>query len=320
MSRLFDAVIVGSGATGSWVAKTLTESGLDVCLLDAGALFDHLRHRTSAQPFAERYPVQARLALCNPHTQHLFVDDIDNPYTTPAERPFDWFRSRVVGGRLRSWGRVCLRVSDHELEEPARDGHGIAWPVSHAELAPHYAEIERFLSVTGRRASLPGLPDGEFVDPVCEACDGYQRLAANVPAKLGYPVVPGRVALREGASVLAAALETGRLTLRPNAIVHRVITEPGGGRAKGVAFFDRYTMSSEEVFGKVVVLAASCIESTRLLLMSAPGGLGNDADVLGAKPHGPSAGERLRYAAGAAPLRPTTATWPGARAFRAIAT
>jgi choline dehydrogenase-like flavoprotein len=279
MREPFDVIVVGSGATGSWVAKELGESGLDVAVLEAGPLFEHARVRTSAEAFSRRYPVQSKMALCNPNTQQLWVDDIDNPYTTPADRPFNWFRSRIVGGRLRLWGRVCLRISDHEFEEADRDGYGPRWPIGHAELAPFYAEIERFLSVTGRAHGLAMLPDGDFVDPVCEACPGYEHLARAVPAKLGRTVIPGRVALRDASAVLNAALATGRVTLRANSIVRRIITNEG--RASGIELVDRLSHRNEEVFGKVVVLAASSIESARILFMSEEGGLGNESGVLG---------------------------------------
>jgi len=278
----FDAIVVGSGATGGWAAKELAASGLRVCVLEAGPLFEHMRRRSSAEPFEKRFAIQTRLPICSAPHRHLFVDDVDHPYTTPDDRPFTWIRGRVVGGRMRTWGRVSLRISEHDLTAPERDGIGEPWPISYAELAPFYDEVETFLEVAGSREQLPWLPDGQFVAPVCEATDGFQRLRGVVQERFsGMRAIPGRVALGEAAATLGAALATGNVTLRTDAIACRVLADRDGRRARGIAFVDRVTKQTHEVLGRVVVLAASAIETARLLLLSAPGGLGNASDVLG---------------------------------------
>ncbi len=95
----------------------------------------------------------------------FFVDDVDNPYSTPPDKPFRWIRSRRVGGRSLVWDAVTPRFSDFDFKAASRDGFGPDWPLTHADLAPHYAELERFLGVHGSREGLPQLPDGEFRDP-----------------------------------------------------------------------------------------------------------------------------------------------------------
>ena len=279
---VYDAIVVGSGATGGWAAKELGEAGLKVLVLEAGPLFEHFRKRTSTEPFETRYAVQSRSPLCSPHTRQLFVDDVDHPYTTPAEQPFTWIRGRIVGGRLRTWGRVCLRMSDLEFQAPVHDGIGEPWPLDYAELAPYYDEVEEMFQVTGTCEGLPQLPDGRFAAPICEDTQGFQRLRSVV--REHFPelrLIPGRVALAESSVLIQRALATGNVTLRPDAIAARVLVTPDGHTARGIGFIDRVTRQPHEVFGRVIVLAASTIETTRLLLMSAPGGLGNSSGVLG---------------------------------------
>ena len=113
-----------------------------------------------------RQPVQARCYAFDEETAPLFVDDVDNPYSHPPEKPFDWIRSRQVGGRLLLWDRMCLRMSDHELKAASRDGVGDDWPISYEDLRPHYDRVERFLGVCGHRGGrVANVPDGEFVAP-----------------------------------------------------------------------------------------------------------------------------------------------------------
>jgi choline dehydrogenase-like flavoprotein len=294
----FDAVVVGSGATGSWAAKELTEAGLRVALLDAGPLRsgdatirvprrvnrfipDHPPRRGDRR----RHPVQSHCFAFNEGTAHLFVDDLENPYTCPDEAPFDWVRSRQVGGRLLIWGRVAVRMSDAELKAASNDGIGVDWPVSYADLAPHYERVEAFMRVCGERHGLGHLPDGAFLDPpppVPGEADFRAAVEGRWPDRR---VTSTRATQCPPDAMLAAARQTGRLTLLPDTIASRVLTNPRTGKAASVAVVDRISGSEGEIAGRVIVLCASAIESTRLLLNSAnadhPGGLGNSSGLLG---------------------------------------
>src|SRR3954451_15298287 len=117
MDEFYDAIVVGSGATGGWAAKELTESGLRVALLEAGPLFpvDVNAPARVTVDAGQRQPIQSRCYALTDHTAHLFVDDVDNPYSVPEGRPFHWIPSRQVGGRLHVWGRVSPRMSDYEI-------------------------------------------------------------------------------------------------------------------------------------------------------------------------------------------------------------
>jgi choline dehydrogenase-like flavoprotein/diketogulonate reductase-like aldo/keto reductase len=295
----FDAIVIGSGATGGWAAKELTEAGLDVLVLDAGPEHDPVSATRS--PPARHAPSRQHIQSLHPHharfPAELFVDDLEHPYTYPPGSPFAWIRGRQVGGRSLTWGGITLRLSDFELAAASADGHGIDWPLRHADLAPHYARVEEFLGVRGNRDGLPQLPDGAFLPPtpltsaeltlrsvIQDAWPdrtllhargiAHDQLAAN-----GWPL------LSSPGSTLAAARDTGRLTLRANAVVQRILVSPDGRRARGVTWVDRTTGAADEAHGRLIVLCAGTIESTRLLLASQGSGwtegLGNSSGVLG---------------------------------------
>lgn len=327
MATKYDAVIVGSGATGGWAAKQLTEKGMKVIILEAGRKLDPEKDFTEhLQPYdlkyrgvvdqkwlyRERQPIQSKNYACNEYGRQFFVDDIDNPYTTAEGKPFDWIRGRQVGGRTLMWGRQSYRLSDFELKAASRDGYGDDWPIGYAELAPYYDIVEQFVGISASYENLPQLPDGKFLPPMKMTC-GELMLKRAVESKWkDRRVTIGRTAILTArhngraachycghcergcmtgsyfsspASTLPAAEKTGRFTLRPNAVVSHVIVDRKTGKAKGVAFIDRVTKKAEEVFGKVIVLCASTLESTRLLFNSAteqhPSGLGNSSGVLG---------------------------------------
>jgi choline dehydrogenase-like flavoprotein len=283
----YDAIVVGSGATGGWAAKELTESGLRVALVEAGPLFPVEANGLDPAPVdaRQRQPIQSLCYALNEHTAHLFVDDVDNPYSFPQGTPFHWIRSRQVGGRLHVWGRVSPRMSDYEFKAAGRDGVGEDWPIAYADLAPYYDRVERYLGVYGAAEQAPQIPDGVFLAPP-PLSRGEQELRTAIHGRWRTRRVTNvRVARRSPDATLAAAMHTGRLTLFANSIASHVLTDGKTGRARGVAFVDRVTHREREVDARVIVLCASGIESTRLLLNSAtgdhPDGLGNSSGALG---------------------------------------
>jgi choline dehydrogenase-like flavoprotein len=291
MAARYDVVVVGAGAAGMWAAKELTERGLTVALLDAGparAIGEGSPGWEGAgkpRGAVDRHPIQSQCYAFNEGTADLFVDDLDNPYTFPPEKPFAWIRSRQVGGRLHLWGKTSLRFSDHELKAASRDGAGIDWPLSHADLAPHYAKVERALRICGTNDALPQLPDGELASPP-EFTAGERRFKAAVEAR--WPtrrVTAMRTVQAREDTPLREAEASGLLTVIPDAVVRRVLLAPGGGRACGVEYLERESRREREVEGAAVLLCASALESTRLLLNSAdsdhPAGVGNSSGALG---------------------------------------
>jgi choline dehydrogenase-like flavoprotein len=307
--KVYDAIVVGSGATGGWAAKVLTEKGLTVLVLEAGKQLDpdkdfrehtwpyELKYRgmASGATFAPRQPIQSRCYASNEYGRHLFVDDIDNPYTMPDDKPFWWIRGRQVGGRSITWGRQSYRLSDFDFKAAERDGFGEPWPISYEELKPWYELVEDFVGISGSYEKLPQLPDSNFLPAMAMTC-GERMLKKAVESNFEKRnVIIGRAAIltknHQGraachycghcdrgcttasyysspGSTLPAAAKTGRMTLRPNSVVREILIDPNTGKASGVRVINQLTKRDSVERAKVVVLCASTLESTRILLNS----------------------------------------------------
>jgi len=318
MPQVYDAVVVGSGAAGGMAATELCLKGLKVLLLEAGP---QLNEATDFQHHKKPYefPFRGRIRpheqakynyVVNEWNRPSFVNELDHPYTG---KKFAWVRARTVGGKTLHWGLVALRFSPRDFQAASHDGYGENWPITYEEVEPYYARVERMIGVSGTADHLENNPDSHFLKPVPFTCPEaifessmrhqfpdrpviHGRSATATEPVAGRPGLPchycghcGRVcnvAARFSSSgvLLPIAQKTGNLTLRTNAVAWKVLTE-GGGKAKSVLFIDRLTRQPEEAFGKVIVIGAGCLESTRLLLNSAderwPGGIGNSSGVLG---------------------------------------
>ena len=259
-----DVIVVGAGAAGSWAAKELAERGLEVTVLDAGPLV--------AAPDGtglRRRPVQSHCYACTEADAHLFVDDLDNPYEVAPGTSFRWIRARQVGGRMHTWGRTSPRMEDDEFKAASADGVGADWPLAAADLAPAYARVEEFLDVR----QVPQIAAERALQEAIEARWPTRRVEAS------------QSACREPLRPLQAALATGRVTLLADTIAARLPVERGGERVSGVEVVDRRSGARGELRARAVVLCASALESTRLLLNSAggdhPNGLANSSGALG---------------------------------------
>jgi choline dehydrogenase-like flavoprotein len=310
-TSVYDAVIVGSGATGGWAAKRLTEAGMLVALVEAGRRIqpsEFTEHKPSWElPYlgyspsvSETRPIQSTCPSCTEYNYKWFVNDHENPYT--QEKPFTWIRMRVLGGRTLSWGRQAYRMSDLDFKAASHDGYGENWPISYQELAPYYDLVESYIGVSGQREGLSQLPDGTFLPPMKFTC-GEEVFKREVEGKLGRRVTIGRAAIltqkhngraachycgpchrgcitksyfNSPATTLADAERTGRLTIFTQAVAARVLMRDG--KAEGVEYIDANQRTLHQVRGKLVVLCASSLESVRLLLNS---GICNSSGVLG---------------------------------------
>lgn len=326
-TRDFDAIVVGSGMTGGWAAKELTEQGLRVLVLEAGrpvdAVRDAMEHRAPFEmPFRglgdrlkaeSRQRVQRNSVSFDELSRVFWTDDIDNPYSAPTDKPFDWFRARQVGGKSIIWGRQAYRMGDLDFEANAREGVGVDWPIRYRDIAPWYDRVERFIGVTGKAEGLRQLPDGVFQKPMpmnvveqhvqskIAARYGRERVMTIGRAAVLTESLPGRNAChycgpcQRGCSTrsyfssvnstLPAAQATGRLTLRPYSVVRALTYDATRHRVSGVSVVDAQTGATLEFTAKIVFLCASAMESARLLLNSKTAefsnGLANSSDQVG---------------------------------------
>lgn len=313
---IYDALIVGSGASGGWVAKELTESGMRVLMLEAGPPRVPSRDFTEhAWPYQVRYrgfgnqrqflknqPVQRLCYACDEYSHQFFIDDTEHPYTFPEDKPFMWIRGRQVGGKTFCWARESYRYSDYEFQAASRDGYEENWPFTYAELAPYYDKVESYIGVSASYEGLAQMPDGKFLPPMNFTC-GEIYAKPILEKQFGWRLMPDRVAnltvphngrpachycdecqrgcftasyFNSPSVTLPAAARTGRFTLMSDAVVSHVLIN-NDGLANGVQYITRETKQHREAHARIVILAAATLESTHILLNSKSGRFPNGA-------------------------------------------
>jgi choline dehydrogenase-like flavoprotein len=305
----YDAIVVGSGISGGWAAKELTEKGLKVLMLERGRDIEHIKGYVNAtkdpwefahrggrtQEMVKDYPVLRRDYPLNEVNLDYWVKDKECPYT--ETKRFDWFRGYHVGGRSLMWGRQSYRWSDLDFEANSKDGIAVDWPIRYKDIAPWYDYAEKFAGISGSKEGLPQLPDGHFLPPMDMTIvekDVAARLKAHYKGTRA--MIIGRTANltvpHEGrtncqfrnkcwlgcpfgayfstqSATLPAARATGNLTLRPFSIVTKIIYDKDTKKAKGVEVLDAETNKTYEFFSKIVFLNASTLNSTWVLMNSA---------------------------------------------------
>jgi len=296
----FDAIVIGSGPSGSFAVKELTDQGLSVLLVEAGPEifpkdFDPASKPKKPWPINihERawatltgQAIQSRAAFFKGFMRKFYVNDREHPYTTPKDAPFIWIRGRQSGGRAHMYGRVLLRWTDTDFKAKSTTGQGVDWPISYADIAPFYDEVETYLGLYGNNDGLASLPDGKYVGSA-KLSPSEKTLKAAVEQRWPERHV---VAFRSVAPdpkrmmrPLREAIASGKLSVRYNTIARQILTD--GGKATGVELVDRNTGAVSTAEAGHIVVCASPIESVRLLLNSKsadhPNGLGNSSGNLG---------------------------------------
>jgi choline dehydrogenase-like flavoprotein len=291
-----DAIVVGSGATGGLAAQLFTESGLQVLVLDAGVPPSPVTAwwrgviRGTARGLAgavldrrarRRQPIQSRCYAWI-GAPEAFVDDVDCPYVARPDRPFVWFRSRQLGGRLAipGHGRQYYRLGPADLHPI--DGLSPAWPLEPGELDPWYAAVERRIGLAGGREGNVFVPDSDLARELERTPDEVELINALVARWPHVRPILGRFGVPP--PFLDHAARTGRLMVRTGAIVKRLDVD-ATGRISGVTWIDVQSRTEVRACAPLVFLGASALESTRLLLLSRssrhPQGLGGASGVLG---------------------------------------
>lgn len=320
--NMFDAIVVGSGISGGWAAKELTEGGLKTLVLERGRNVEHLKDYTTAaknpwdfehgphlskQELKER-PIQS--SHCDATNKHFYVKDIEHPYI--QEKPFKWIRGYQVGGRSLTWGRQSYRLSEMDFEANKKDGHGVDWPIRYADLEQWYDYVEEYVGISGSQEALPQLPDGKFLPPI--PMNAVEEHLKNSIGKhyQDRMLINGRVAnltekkkgrgpcmyrnlcsrgcpfggyFSSNSATLLDAYDTGKLTLRENAVVKEVIYDETTKKAVGVKIIDAISKEEIDFYAKIIFLNASAIATASILLNSVsesfPNGLGNTSLQVG---------------------------------------
>ncbi len=322
-TQTYDAIVVGTGAGGGTAIKVLCEAGLSVLAVNSGPRTnpqtDYRRHRQvydlkyrgfgdplalSGSAHQERYSVEESEYNEGPH---LWEHDVT--YSNAPGTDWYWKRCKGTGGKANFWGRSSCRFGDIDFKAASLDGVGENWPVDYAEIAPWFSKAERYMGVASTVQNRPSNPDGEYLPPMPWRCFDY--ILQKAGEKIGVPYLPDRCAqltvahngrpachycgnCSRGCDVgsffsptwftIPEAEATGKLTLLTDALVRSVLVDQDG-MATGVAYVDRKTRQEVEVHGKVVVLAASCVETAHIMLNSRsrqwPTGIANSSGQLG---------------------------------------
>ncbi|HEU0006870.1 MAG TPA: GMC family oxidoreductase, partial [Terriglobia bacterium] len=314
-----EVVVVGSGAGGGSAVQVLTEKGIRVTLLEAGPMLDPAKefkehmwpyevdHRGAEEGGAAYFGRGKSFGYFTTTSGGWQLDG--EPYTVGEGSEFQWFRSRIIGGRTNHYGRMSFRFSDYDFKPYDRDGLGTNWPISYQDIAPYYDKAEGFIGVTGSKEGIRSAPDGVFQEP--PPPKAHEILIKKACDRMGIPCIPNRRAVitRElngrppchycgqcGRGCLTAsnyassqvqifpAMKTGKLKIIEMAMAREVLTD-GNGKVVGVSYIDKRTREEKRIRCRAVILAASACESARILLNSKskyfPNGLANGSGVVG---------------------------------------
>ncbi len=285
----YEAIVVGSGATGGVAALTLAEAGVKVLVIEAGPFYSPEKAMGSeplntikriTNIISGEHKVQVQHPGYWKANPELFVNEKENPYTTPLNKPFLWTQGRQVGGRSLTWGGITLRLSDNEFKASKKDGYGPEWPIRYSDLEQHYSSLERRLRIHGNKDGLDGLPDGEFIKPL-PFTESEIEFSLKIDSKLGLKIIhsrgfgphkhansPSWPKSSSTGSTLKAAVKTGNVEIISNHIVEKIVMNRSVDRAEGLIVLNKNNGSRVRFNSNLIVLCSSTIQTLKILLNS----------------------------------------------------
>lgn len=311
----YDVIIVGSGAGGGMASKILSEAGLSVAVIEAGGDFDPAKEedRTQLRPPWEspRRGAGTQIRPFGDFDAAIGGWEIEGePYTRKGDSEFDWFRSRMVGGRTNHWGRISLRFGPNDFKRASIDGLGDDWPIGYDDVKPYYDKVDKLIGVYGSKEGIYNEPDGFFLPPPKPRLHELYLKKGTTAASI--PMIPSRLSIltrpinkdrgvcffcrqcnracqvyadfSAGTCLVHPAMKQGKVDLYTHSMVRKVTTDDSG-KATGVSFVNINDMKEYKLKSNVVVLGASACETSRIMLNSKskthPNGIGNSSGVLG---------------------------------------
>ena len=328
--KKYDVVIVGSGAGGGMATKILAEAGLSVAVVEAGPFFDPANPEQQTQL---KWPHQSPRRGASTSQRHFGEMDMayggwqldGEPYNHVGDTKFDWFRSRMLGGRTNHWGRISLRFGPRDFKSKDRDGIGENWPIGYEDIKPYYDKVDKLIGVFGTKENIYNEPDGFFLPPPKPRLhELYYKKGAEksnvkvMPSRLS--IVTKRINDQRGVCfycnqcnrscqvyadfsagsclIFPAQKSRGQVDLFVNCMV-REVTVNDEGRATGVSYINKEDRQEYKLKGRIVVLAASACSTARILLNSKskqhPNGLGNSSDLVGKYLHDSTGADRMAF-------------------------
>ncbi|MBX2877401.1 MAG: GMC family oxidoreductase [Saprospiraceae bacterium] len=326
--KMYDAIIVGSGAGGGMATKILADAGLKVALVEAGSFFDPKDEATRTQlKFPWQSPRRGASSTRAFGDYDMSWGDWEvegEPYTNKGDTNFFWWRARMLGGRTNHWGRISLRFGPNDFKHKDIDGLGENWPIGYEDIKPYYDRLDKMIGVFGSKEGLPNDPDGFFLPPPKPRL--HELYYIKGARKAGVRVIPSRLSIltkrindergvcfycsqcnrscsmyadfSSGSCLVFPAMKGGQVDLYTDSMVRSVTTDKEG-KATGVSYINKEDRKEYQLKGKVVVLGASACSTARILLNSKstqhPNGLGNSSDVVGRYLHDSTGASRSAF-------------------------
>ena len=287
IQKPYEAIIIGSGATGGMAALTMAKAGIRVLVIERGPYLETKKAIGTEPCNSFRRIIGLATGKYNQQPQHpgfwkanpiLYADKESNPYTYPPKAPFIWTQGNQVGGRSLTWGGITLRMGYEDFESSKNNGYKLEWPINYKDLESHYSDIENFLKVYGNQDGLSQIPDGKYIGKV-PFTKAEEHFALKIKEKLNFPFIHSRgfgphkdktkwPDYSSLGSTLKEAIRLGKVEILSNHIADKLVLNKDRKSAKGVVIVNETSGERKQIEGKLIILCLSTIQTIRFLLSS----------------------------------------------------